>query len=74
MAQRSAHRAHPVAPRAVLAVGFSLALVAAALWPQIGHGAEPAAVKKAAPFPMPPDTGVARELLGETVTFRFIPD
>jgi hypothetical protein len=49
MAQRSAHRAHPVAPRAVLAVGFSLALVAAALWPQIGHGAEPAAVKKAAP-------------------------
>ena len=49
MAQRSAHRAHPVAPRAVLAVGFSLALVAAALWPQTGHGAEPAPVKKAAP-------------------------
>jgi hypothetical protein len=46
MAVRSAPRAHPVAPRALVAVGFSLALVAAALWPQLGH-AEPVPTKKA---------------------------
>lgn len=49
MAKRSAPRAHPVAPRALVAVGFSLALVVAVLWPQLSHGAEPASVKKAAP-------------------------
>jgi hypothetical protein len=49
MAERSAHRAHPVAPRALTAVGLSLALVVVALWPQLSHAAEPASVKKAAP-------------------------
>lgn len=49
MAERCAPRAHPVAPRALVAVGFSLALVVVALWPQLSHGAEPAAAKKAAP-------------------------
>ena len=32
-----------------------------------------AAVRKAAPFPMPKDELVARQLLGETVSFRFNP-
>ena len=32
-----------------------------------------AAVRKAAPFPMPTDTQVAEQLLGQTVSFRFNP-
>lgn len=46
MVQRSA--AHPVTPRAWGAVGFSLALVAAALWPLMAQ-AETATTKKPAP-------------------------
>jgi len=33
-----------------------------------------AAVRKAAPFPMPPDPAIAAQLLGQTVSFRFNPD
>ena len=33
-----------------------------------------AAVRKASPFPMPPEAIVAKQLLGQTVTFRFNPD
>ena len=47
MAARNTHRTHPIPPRALVAVGFSLALVVAALWPQLGH-AEPAPTKKPA--------------------------
>ncbi len=45
MAQRSI--AHTVTPRALVAVGFSLALLAAALWPLMAH-AETAPTKKPA--------------------------
>ena len=33
-----------------------------------------AAVRKAAPFPMPHDHEVAAQLLGQVVTFRFSPE
>jgi len=33
-----------------------------------------AAVRKAAPFPMPPDALVAEQLLGQVVAFRFSPE
>lgn len=33
-----------------------------------------AAVKKAQPFPMPPDPAIAARLLGDTVSFQFKPD
>ena len=33
-----------------------------------------AAVRKASPFPMPPETLVAKQLLGQIVTFRFNPN
>jgi len=45
MVRRNTHSARPITPRALMAVGFSLALVAAALWPRWTH-AEPAPVKK----------------------------
>ena len=56
MVQRSA--AHPVPPRAWVAVGFSLALVAAALWPLMAQAEtaptkKPAPASKAAPKPAP---------------------
>ena len=56
MVQRST--AHPVTPRAWVAVGFSLAFVAAALWPlraqaETAPTKKPAPASKAAPKPAP---------------------
>jgi len=57
MAQRRT-TAHSATPRALVAVGFSLALVAAALWPLMAHAEtaptkKPAAASKAPAKPVP---------------------